>query len=63
MSKRRDLVVSRGSAAYSFSAGEVVESLQGVGVPTDEAIRIAREVEKRYRSGSEPSVKLESTLR
>ncbi len=59
MSKRRDLVVSREAASYSFSLGEIVESLQGVGVPTDAAILIAREVEKHYRGGSEPTIRLD----
>lgn len=57
--KRRELLVSRDDAAYPFSIGEIVESLQGVGVPTDEAIGIARDVEKHYRGVEESAIKLE----
>jgi 2-phosphoglycerate kinase len=57
--KRRELSVTRGDAQYAFSTGVVVESLQGAGVPTDEAIRTARAVEKHYRSGGERAIPLE----
>ena len=60
--KRRDLRVTRGKTAYTFSVGEVVESLQGVGVPTDEAISIARGVEKHYRNEGDKKVKLDKLV-
>lgn len=60
--KRRDLVVSRDNASYPFSTGGIVESLQGVGVPTDEAIRIARIVEKHYLSSGAKDIKLDKLV-
>jgi 2-phosphoglycerate kinase len=50
--KQRDLRVVRGEAKYTFSTGAVVESLQGAGVSTDEAMTIARETERYYRHQS-----------
>jgi 2-phosphoglycerate kinase len=47
--KRKELRVERSDEQYVFSLGEVVESLQGAGVPTDAAIKIARATEKHYR--------------
>jgi 2-phosphoglycerate kinase len=47
--KRKELRVERSDNHYAFSLGEVVESLQGAGVPTDTAIKIARVAEKHYR--------------
>ncbi len=47
--KRRDLRVIRGDEAYVYTTGEVVEALQSAGVLTDEAIRMAREAERRLR--------------
>lgn len=52
--KRRDLRVVRGEDKYTFSTGAVVESLQGAGVPTDEAMTIARAAEKHYHHQDEP---------
>lgn len=60
--KRRELRVKGDETSYAFSVGEIVESLQGVGVPTDEAIRIARTVEKHYRSEGDKAVKLEKLV-
>lgn len=48
--KRRELRVMRAGEKYPFSAGDVVEALQGAGVVTDEAIRIARDQEKELRN-------------
>ncbi len=48
--KRKKVRVVRGDEKYPFSLGEVVEALQGAGVPTDDAIRIARDAEKQVRS-------------
>lgn len=49
--KRRDLRVVRGSEKYPFSSGALVESLQGAGVLTDDAIAIVRDTEKHYLAG------------
>ncbi len=61
--KRRDLRVVRGDDAYAFSVGDIVEALQGAGVLTDEAIRIARETERRFRAGESNRVELSTLLR
>jgi 2-phosphoglycerate kinase len=47
-----------GNAHHSFSTGEVVEALQAAGVPTDEAIRLARETEKHFSSKEKKTVEL-----
>ncbi len=60
--KRRDLRVVRGDAKFSFSTGAIVESLQGAGVPTDEAIAIAKGAEKHYRGGSKKNIPLEKLV-
>ena len=60
--KRRELKVTRGKNSYAFSAGEIVESLQGVGVPTDEAISIARSIEKYYRNDGGKRIKLDKLV-
>ena len=59
--KRQDLKVLRDDAKYAFNLGDVVESLQGAGVETDLAIRIARSTEKHYRSNK--TVKLEKLVK
>ncbi len=56
--KRRDLRVVRGGEHYGYSTGEVVEALQSAGVLTDEAIRIAREAERRFRESGARQVEL-----
>ena len=56
--KRRDFKVVREGDKYPFTLGAVVESLQGVGVPTDEAIAVARRAEKHLRSRNEKNVPL-----
>ena len=56
--KRRDLRVVRGSERYAYTTGEVVEALQSAGVLTDEAIRIAREAERRFRESGARRVEL-----
>ncbi len=48
--KRRELRVVRGNQQTPFSPGAIVESLQSIGVATDEAIRIARQLEKQLRA-------------
>jgi 2-phosphoglycerate kinase len=46
----RGLKILRGEDRYPFSAGEIVEAMQGAGVPTDAALQIARGVEKQLRA-------------
>jgi 2-phosphoglycerate kinase len=60
--KRQDVRVSRGAEHYTFSAGEVVEALQGAGVLTDDAIRIARDLEKHLRNREQRDVELDDLL-
>ncbi len=56
--KRRELRVVRGDEKYPFSAGALVESLQSAGVLTDEAIGMARDAEKHFRSRNPRRVEL-----
>ena len=56
--KRRDFRVVRGDEKYTFTLGAIVESLQGVGVPTDEAIALARQLEKGLRNRGEKNIAL-----
>ena len=61
--KRRDFRVVRDKKGgdrekYTFTLGAVVESLQGVGMPTDEAISVARQTEKHLRNEGEKNVPL-----
>ncbi|UCH26562.1 MAG: hypothetical protein JSV66_02635 [Trueperaceae bacterium] len=60
--KRRHFRIVEGKAQYSFSTGEVVEALQGAGVPTDEAIRLARETEKHYSAKAKKVVELHALV-
>ncbi|MEX2536163.1 MAG: ATP cone domain-containing protein [Trueperaceae bacterium] len=60
--KRHDVRVSRGDERYAYSAGEVVEALQGAGVLTDDAIRIARDMEKQLRSRDVRDVELNDLM-
>lgn len=60
--KRRDLRVVRGEERYAYTTGEVVEALQSAGVLTDEAIRIAREAERRLREAGTRQVALPDLL-
>ncbi|MDZ7704793.1 MAG: hypothetical protein U5L04_09960 [Trueperaceae bacterium] len=62
MSKRRELRVIRDKETFTFSPGVVVESLQGIGVPTDEAIRIAKQLEKYLKNRDERDVQLEELV-
>jgi 2-phosphoglycerate kinase len=59
---RRELYVVRGDAKYAYSMGDVVESLQAAGVMTDEAMRIARDVEKHFRERGERSIPLDAMV-
>ncbi len=60
--KRRHFRIVEGKAQHSFSTGEVVEALQGAGVPTDEAIRLARETEKHYFAKAKKVVELQALV-
>lgn len=55
---RSELYVVRGDAKYAYSMGDVVESLQAAGVMTEEAIRIARDVEKHFEERGEQAIAL-----
>lgn len=46
----------------AFSTGAIVEALQGAGVPTDEAITLARSLEKHYRQESGLDIALEELV-
>ena len=64
--KRQSFKVVSGDGKVAFNLGVVVESLQGAGLPTDEAVRLARALEKYYRQKNAKEVKraaLAATLR
>ena len=46
---KHPLRVTNAGQKITFSTGVVVEALQGAGIPTDEAITLARSLEKHYR--------------
>lgn len=56
--KRRDLRVHDGAHRHPFATGPIVEALQSAGVTTDEAMRLARDVEKHCRSRYDREVPL-----
>lgn len=55
---RGELYVVRNDDKYAYSTGDVVESLQAAGVMTDEAMQIARDVEKHFRKRQEGVIPL-----
>jgi 2-phosphoglycerate kinase len=59
---KQPLQIKRGKESYAFSAGIVVESLQGGGVPTEVAIRLARDLEKHYKKTKAKTVRLEQLV-
>ena len=59
---KRQLRVKHEKESYDFSVGVVVESLQGAGVPTDVAIRLAKDLDKHYRQADGKSVRLEQLV-
>lgn len=59
---RRELRVSVGRKKLPFSPGQIVDGLQAAGVLTDDALRVARDVEKKLRASEMLTVPL-STLR
>ena len=56
--KRRDLRVLDGAHKHPFATGPIVEALQAAGVATDDAMAIAREVERHYRNRGDRQVRL-----
>jgi 2-phosphoglycerate kinase len=54
--KHRELRVSDGQRRHAFSAGVLIESLQAAGVPTEEAVRIVRDVERHFRGAPDGAV-------
>ncbi|MFA5552804.1 MAG: ATP cone domain-containing protein [Trueperaceae bacterium] len=58
--KPRELTVTRGEERFPYSAGAVVEALQSAGVPTEDAMNITRDVERRLRNRSLKEVELEA---
>lgn len=61
--KRSALRIIHTGEKYPFELGEIVESLQGAGVPTDTAIDLARDAEKHYRSGKTKNIKLDKLVK
>ena len=57
--KQRELFVLRGEERYPYSAGTVVEALQSAGVPTEDAMDLARDVERRLRHRGAKELDLE----
>lgn len=60
--KRGEVRVDWGEESYAFSAGDVVEALQGAGVLTDDALRIARDLEKQLRARESRRVEHEEVM-
>ncbi|MEX2500736.1 MAG: hypothetical protein WD336_00055 [Trueperaceae bacterium] len=58
--KRRDLRVLVGETKVPFSPGQIVDGLQAAGVLTDDALRIARDVERRLQEAGQRSVPLDA---
>lgn len=58
MVKVREIRVVRGSDSYGYSVGAVVEALQSAGVLTEDAIALARDLERRLRHGGQREVPL-----
>jgi 2-phosphoglycerate kinase len=59
---RAELNVRHGKVTYPYTAGAVVESLQGAGLPTDLAMQCARDLEKYYRQENLTLIRLESLV-
>jgi 2-phosphoglycerate kinase len=60
--KRRELRVVDGAKRYPFAIGPLVEALQAAGVPTDDAMRIAVDVEKHYRHRGDRTVAIDDLM-
>lgn len=48
--KRSELRVVDGPHTHAFATGGLIEALQAAGAPTEEAVRVVRDVEKRVRA-------------
>lgn len=59
---RGELTVVRGEDKYAYSTGDVVEALQAAGVMTDEAMQIARDVEKHFKKRGDRRVALDELV-
>ncbi|MBA2666961.1 MAG: 2-phosphoglycerate kinase [Trueperaceae bacterium] len=60
--KRREIRIIDGARQHTFAVGATIESLQAAGVPTEEAVRIVRDVEKHLRTDGERKVRTEALL-
>lgn len=60
--KRRELRVASGGEKHVFVAGAFIESLQAAGVPTDEAVGIVRDVERRFRNADQAVVRSDQLI-
>ena len=60
--KRRDLRVQDGPQRYPFATGPIVESLQSAGVATDDAMRLARDVERHFRQRHDRQLELSELM-
>jgi len=58
--KRRELRVVVGERKVPFSAGQIVDGLQAAGAETDDALRVARTVERRLREDGNRNVELDA---
>ena len=59
LAKPRELTVLRGEERYPYSAGSVVEALQSAGVPTEDAMDLTHDVERKLRHRGAKAVELE----
>lgn len=57
--KPRELTVLRGEERFPYSAGSVVEALQSAGVPTEDAMDLTRDVERKLRHRGIKAIELE----
>lgn len=60
--KRSEFSIIRDGDKVPFTLGAVVEPLQGIGLSTDEAIRLARALEKHYRQKGAKTAKSSALL-
>lgn len=59
---RNELNVVRNDDTYAYSLGDVVESLQAAGVMTEEAMQIARDVERHFRKQGKGAIELDQMV-
>ncbi|MDF1524628.1 MAG: hypothetical protein P1P87_17635, partial [Trueperaceae bacterium] len=60
--KRRELRVVEGTKRFPFAIGPLVEALQAAGVPTDDAMRIAVDVERHYRHRGDRTIAIDDLM-